>query len=233
MKTKFIFIASTFVAILLSACGNSGSSSSSSSGIFGNIPEQMKEYDLKTDELHAKINNDNYAKIQKQLDDLKAKYKENLTKESEAINGKEVPVEIDTEILKQEGPFTIVYQSMNNKAPNLGFDGKIVAVKDLKLNIGEKDLKPSPYLSGDFKVVVKMPVGIEFIDKEGNVVLTRNEIGTLPAENNGTSAVVKAGTPINFKDRSFPMSPKMADVTKIKLFVDLEKVPYYNTVKNE
>lgn len=232
MKKSFVFIAAAFVAALLSACGSSDSSSASS-GIFGKIPDQMKQYDQKTDELHAKMNSENFGKIQKELDDLKAKYKEELQKESEAINGKEVPVETNPEILKVEGPFTIVFQSMNNKAPNLGFAGNIVAAKDLTLNISEKDLKPSPYLSGKFKVVVKMPVGIEFLDKEGNVVLSRNEIGTLPAENSGTAAVVKAGTPINFEHRSFPMSEKMGAVTNIKLFVDLEKKPYYNTVPEE
>ncbi|MDE5975305.1 MAG: hypothetical protein K2G69_02010 [Muribaculaceae bacterium] len=233
MNKKIIFIASAFVAILLSACGSNGSSSSNSSGIFGKIPGQMKEYDLEKDELQAKINSDNYSKISKQLDELKANYKEELTKESEAINGKEVPMEADAELLKVESPLTLAYLSMNNSAPNLGFAGKIVAAKNLTLNIGEKDLKPSPYLSGNYKVEVKMPVGIDFLDKEGNVVLTRNEIGVLPAVNDGTTAVVKAGTPIEFGKRSFPMSEKMSDVTKVRLFLDLEKVPYYNTVKAE
>ncbi|MDE6577661.1 MAG: hypothetical protein K2J82_02115 [Muribaculaceae bacterium] len=232
MKKRFYLFASAITALLLSACGNS-ESAPASSGIFGTIPGQMEQYEQKSDALKATITNDNFGKVSKELDDLKTKYKENLEKESEAINGKEVPVEFDSEILKQEGPLTIAYLSMNAKAPNLGFAGNIVAAKDLTLNIGEKDLKPSPYLSGNYKVRVTMPVGIEFLDKEGNVVLNRNEIGILPAENNGTTAIVKAGTPIEFGKRSFPMSPKMADVVKVRLTVDLSKVPYYSTVKDE
>ena len=50
-------------------------------------------------------------------------------------------------------------------------------------------------------------------------------IGELKADNLGASAVVKAGTPVDFKN-NFPVDEKMEGVESLRLVIDLSKAPY-------
>lgn len=228
MKKLFRIATAIMLLFALNSCGGGASSSS---GVFDGIPEILSKTDAKVSEMNAQTNSDNYQKMRQKVDEFEKEAKEEIKNKAESLNGKQLEVAEDPGILKIESPVTLLFVSMNVKAPNMGFAGKVVAAKDLTLNIGENDLKPRSYGSGDrYVVVVTMPVAMEFLDKEGNVVYERNEVGILPAENRGSNAVVKAGTPVDFKDRTFTISENMNDVVSFRMYVDLSKTPYYKSV---
>lgn len=224
MKTFINFSVACLCAVLLASCGGS---IGSSSGCFGKIPATIANYEKEYDEAQAKINENNYGKISKKMDELKAETKATVEEEAKALNGKEVTVSVDETQLKIEQPVTLVFDSMNKCIAMFGLDGKVVAATDLKLNADPSDLKEQTLLSGSkITVTVKMPVGIEFLDKDGNVMQSRKDIGELNADNLGSSAVVKAGTPLEFK-YNFPVDEAMEGVESLRLVIDLSRTPYY------
>ena len=179
----------------MTSCGGSGASSSSD--CFGGIPEMLASYEQESDE-----------------------------KAATELNGKEISCAVDEAQLKVEAPVTLAYESMNNVRPVFRFGGKVVAAKDLTLKADPSDLAGEELLSGAQVVIsVKMPVAVDFLDKDGNVIHHINDIGTLEAANDGTTAVVKAGTPIDFC-RTFTVDDKMGGVASIRLSVELDKAPY-------
>ena len=110
-----------------------------------------------------------------------------------------------------------------------GLEGKVVAAKDLTLNATPSDLQAETLLSGSkITVSVKKLIDIELLDKDGNVVDTRKGFGYLAAENLGTSAVVKAGTPVVFQDDVFVAGEDQVGVESIRLVCDLSKAPYFS-----
>ena len=213
------------IAVLaMSSCGGA-ESKGSSDGMFGDIPQTIEKYDQQKKDLNAGLNESNYKKDLAKLDDLKAETKSKLEEEGEALNGKELAVSFDENELKIETPLKLVYKNVfsNIQAVEFGVDGKIVAAKDLKLEIAPSDLKGRELLGGKTTVVTaKLPVHIEFLDSEGNILDTRT-IGNFIADNNGEEAVIKTGTPIDFGIGSIPVSDKYINVTSAKLVIDLTK----------
>lgn len=232
MKTLLKIAPIAMLVVSLTSCGGGTTSSSSSSdGVFDGIPETIAKWQTEKDELRARQNSDNYQKMDQKVDELDKEMKEKIREEAEALNGKELEVTVNTDTLKIESPVTLVFASMNAKAPNMEFGGTVVAATDLTLNCDPNDLKSRKMLSGTtYYVEVRMPVSMDFLDKDGNVVYHRSEVGTLNAENLETSAVVKAGTAVDFKNRQFTISDKMGDVTHFHMYVDITKTPYYNSV---
>ena len=105
-------------------------------------------------------------------------------------------------------------------------EGKVVASADLSLNADPSDLKGEELLSGGkVTVTVTMPVALDILDKDGNVLRHTNEIGVLPAENLGTSAVVKAGTPVDLNG-CIVVDKELEGATTFRLSIDLSKAPY-------
>ena len=205
----------------LSSCGGSNGSSN---GMFGNIPETIEKYEQKKKELNDGLNESNYQKNLAKIDELKAETIAKLEKEGEDLNGKEFPVSVNENELKIETPLTLVYKNVFSTAAavDFKFEGQIVAATDLKLEISPSELKGRELLGGASTVVtVKLPVQIELLDKDGNVVNTRT-LGNLIADNNGEESIVKAGTPINW-DGDLPVSDKFVDVASARLIVDLTK----------
>lgn len=222
MKKLINLSVACLFAVALASCGGSAGSSS---GCFGKIPSAIAKYDKESDEAQAKLNENNYEKISKEMEELKAETKAAVENEAKALNGKEVTVSVDETQLKIEQPVTLAFESMNGYRAMFRLSGNVVAAADLTLNADPSDLKGETLLSGSkITVSVKMPVGIEFLDKDGNVVQSRN-IGELKADNLGTSAVVKAGTPVDFKN-NFPVDEKMEGVESLRLVIDLSKAPY-------
>lgn len=224
MKKSILSIMFGTAVIALSSCGGSGGGSSSD-GMFGGIPETLEKYEQERKELNAGLNESNYKKDLAKIEDLKAETISKLEKEGEALNGKELAVSVDENELKIETPLKLVYKNVfsNVQAVEFGFDGKIVAAKDLKLEISSSDLKGREMLGGKSTVVTaKLPVHIEFLDKDGNVVDTRT-IGNLVADNNGEEAIIKTGTAIDFKIGSLPVSEKYVNVASARLVIDLTK----------
>ena len=213
MKFNYLLSCVFAVTLALTSCGGSGSSSTD---VFGNIPETLAKYETES----------KGAKDTKDATELKDKTKAEVEKEATELNGKEVTCTVDDIQLKIEQPVTLVFKSMNTYRPVFGLGGKVVVAKDLTLNVDPSDLKGSELL-GETNVVVnvKMPVVLEFLGKDGAVIKRHNDVGTLEAENSGTTAIVKAGTPVDFS-RSFTVDDKLAGVESIRLFIELDKAPY-------
>lgn len=222
MKVNFSLLMVGMTAMVLSSCGGSGSNGSSD-GMFGGIPETIQKYDDEKKSLNAGLNESNYEKGLAKIDELKTETIAKLEKEGEALNGKELPVS-DNEDLKIETPLTLVYKDVfsNVAAVEFTLDGKIVAAKDIKIEINPSDLKGRDMLGGKKTVVTAYTlVQLELLDSEGNVVDTR-AIGNLTADNNGEEAIVKAGTAAEFIG-SFPVSDKYINVASARLAIDATK----------
>lgn len=222
MKTNHLITGICLLAIAaLSSCG-----SSSSSGCFGSIPETLAEYEQKSDEITSGINGDNYEKKQKEADELKENTKAEVEKIAGELNGKEISCSVDNAQLTIAKPVTLVFESMNHIRPVFTLGGEVVAAADMTLKADPSDLKGEKLLSGSEVIIsVKMPVAVDFLDKDGNVVKHVNDIGTLEAANDGNAAVVKAGTPVDFC-RSFTVDESFVGVESIRLAVELDKAPY-------
>lgn len=209
------------VAVMaLSSCGGS----ESSDGMFGNIPQTIEKYNQDKKSMNAGLSQSNYKKNLAKIDELKAETMDKLEKAGEALNGKELTVTVNENELKIETPLTLVYKTVfsNVQAVEFSLDGKIVAAKDLKLDIDPSDLKGRELLGGASTIVTAyLPVHIEFLDKEGKVIDTRT-IGNLPADNNGEEAIIKAGTPMEFLG-TLPVSDKLVNVESARLSIDLTK----------
>ena len=224
MKNLIVSLMVGSAMLVLSSCGGAGSSGSSN-GMFGGIPQTIEKYDRKSESLKSEMNRSNYQKKLAKAEKLKSETKAKLEKEGEALNGKELKVSVDENEFKIETPLTLVYKNIfsNVSAVEFGLDGKIVAAKDLKLEINPSDLKGRDLFGGKTTVVTaKLPVHIEFLDKDGNIVDTRT-IGYIMADNNGEEAVVKAGTAVDFGICSLPVSAKYINVTSARVVVDLTK----------
>lgn len=223
MKKSLFSLMIAFVAIAISGCG--GGSNGSSDGMFGNIPQTLEKYDQEKKDLNSGLNESNYQKNLAKIEDLKSETIAKLEKEGEGLNGKELTVSVDETELKIETPLTLVYKNVfsNVAAVEFGLDGKIVAAKDLKLEIAPADLKGRDMLGGKTTVVTaKLPVHIEFLDSEGNVVDTRT-IGNFVADNNGEEAIIKTGSAVDFSICSIPVSDKFINVVSAKVVIDLTK----------
>lgn len=208
----------------LSSCSGSGSSGSSDN-MFGDIPATIEKYDQEKKALNDGLTESNYDKELGKIEELKKSTIAKLEKEGEALNGKELTVSADENELKVETPLTLVYKNVfsNVQAVEFGLDGKVVAAKDLKLEINPSDLKGRDLFGGKSTVVtVKLPVKVEFLDIDGNVIDERT-IGNLPAENNGEEAIVKAGTAADLAICSLPISDKFVNVVTARVVVDLTK----------
>lgn len=208
----------------MSSCGGNGGSESSD-GMFGAIPQTIEKYAQEKKSLEAGLNESNYQKDLAKIDELKAETEAKLEKEGEALNGKELPVTVDESELKIETPLTLVYKNVfsNMQAVEFSLNGKLVAAKDLKLEVNPSDLKGREMLGGKTTIVtVKLPVHIEFLDNAGNVVDTRT-IGNFEAENNGEEAVVKTGSAVDFSICSLPVNDKFVNVVSARVVIDLTK----------
>lgn len=206
MKKLSISLMVGIAVMALSSCGGSGSSD----GMFGAIPETIEKYSQEKGEKAQSMKEETIAKLEK---------------EGEALNGKELAVTVDENELKVETPLTLVYKGAfsNVKAVEFALDGKIVAANDMKLEINPSDLKGRELLGGKTSVVTAyLPVHIEFLDSEGNVLDTRT-IGNLYADNNGEEAVIKAGTPVDFAVCSIPVSDKYLNAASARVVIDLTK----------
>lgn len=210
--------------IAISSCGGAGSNETPK-GMFGNIPQTIEKYDQKKKEINAGLNESNYKKDLAKLEDLKAETKEKLEKEGEDLNGKELKISIDENELKIETPLTLVYKNVfsNLQAVEFGLDGKIIAIKDMKLDINPSDLKGRDLLGGKSTIVTaKLPISIAFLDSEGNVIDTRT-IGNFVADNNGEEAIIKTGTALDLSICSLPVNDKFINVVAAQVVVDLTK----------
>ena len=210
------------IAATLASCG--GGADNSLSGLFGNIPGTLEKYNTERKSVESSANKDNYEKVSKQIDKLKEETTAKLEEYAKSLNGKELPIVVNESELKVEEPLTLEFKNVfsNLKAVEFGLAGKVVAAADLTLNIPAGDLKKDDWLGGSNVVITAyLPVHIEFLDKEGNVVDTRT-IGKLTAENDGEKAVIVAGTPIEFNS-TIPVSDKYVNVESARLAIDLSK----------
>lgn len=224
MKLTYLSAMLCVLALTLSSCG--GGSSSSSTDLFGNIISAQQKYDEKKDKLEGSMNKSNYKSIQEEADRLKEETKATIEADATGFNGKEANCEVEASQLTIEKPVTFVFDSMNKLRPVFKLAGNVVASADLTLNANSSDLKGEELLSGSKVVVsVKMPVSLDILDKDGNVLKHNNEIGILVAENLGTSAVVTAGTPVDFSG-TFVVDKDIEGATTFRLGVDLSKAPY-------
>lgn len=210
--------------IAMSSCGGGGSNDSYD-GMFGNIPQTLEKYDQEKKNLNANLNESNYQKNLAKIDELKAETIAKLEKEGESLNDKQLIVTVDENEIKIDTPLTLVYKNVfsNVQAVEFGLDGKIVAAEDLKLEINPSDLKGRELLGGKTTVVTaKLPVHIEFLDNDGNIIDTRT-IGNFVADNNGEEAIIKTGTSVDFSICSLPISDKFINVVSARVVIDLTK----------
>lgn len=213
---------SLMVVASMSSCGGSGGSSSSS-GCFGAIPEMLDSYKAKEQKIKSETNANNYGKMQEEADALKKKTAEEVEKVAVSLDGKELNCSVDEAYLKIEEPVKIKFDKMNEIYPWYKFDMKIVAANDIPLKADPSRLKQYP-VDGNDKTKVLLPVNLEYLDKDGNVVKEIKTVGNLVAENDGTTAIVKAGTPF-VTDYTIAVSGDLLGAESIRFVVNPEKEP--------
>lgn len=225
---KLIFSLLIVVAVMTQSSCAWSESSEASDAMFGKIPVTIKIYDLDSKELNAGLTESNYKKTLAKLEDLKAETIAKLEKQGEALNGKELSVTVDPDQLKIEEPLTWVYKTVfsNVKAVEFNLNGKIAASKDIPLDVNSSDLTFEKDFFGKDKglMVVKVPVHLEFLDKENKVLDTRT-IGFLIADNDGKKAVVKQGAIMDRQGAgSVPVNEKLVDATSARVVLDMSNI---------
>lgn len=222
MKTLSHIAVCLLLISFMTSCGDGQSSSSSK--LFGSIPGTLESYNSERESIESSAGKDNYKEVSQKIDNLKEETTAKLEETAKSLNGKEFPVAVSKSELKVEEPLTLEFKNVfsNLKAVEFGLTGKIVAATDLALSIPASDLKDDDLLGGS-KVVITayLPVHLEFLDKEENVVDTRT-IGRFTADNNGETAVIKTGTPIELNG-TIPVSDKYVTVESARLVIDLDK----------
>lgn len=209
---------------LLASCGNG--SKSSSDCCFGSIPANIADYEMKCADLRADLNENNYSELSEKEEQLKTELAAKNEEAAKELSGKEIKASTEPSQLIADGPVTLVYDSMNHSRPVFKLGGKVTAASDLQLNIDPSELKGETLLSGaQVTVSVKMPVAIEFLGKDGKVIKTQSDIGTLDAVIEGDKATVKAGTPVDLS-RTFTVGEDMEGVESVKLSCNLKAAPY-------
>lgn len=224
MKLSHFAAALSVLAFTLTSCGDG--SSASSSDLFGNIVSTQNKYEAKKDKLEGSMNESNYKSNQEEIDKLKEAFVEKIKADAAELSGKEIAAEAEASQLTIKQPLTLKFEDMNHLRPLFGLAGKVVAATDINLNVDPADLKGEKLLDGSkVTVSVTMPVSLDILDKDGNVLKHIHEIGVLAAENLGTSAVVKAGTPVDFRN-TLAVDEELAGASKFRLAVDLTEAPY-------
>lgn len=222
MKATFPAAVLCALAVTLASCGGG----SSSSGLFGGIISAQQNYEEKSDKLTGSMNEHNYQSRQEEADKLKEETARKIEADATGLSGREAPCEAEASQLAIKEPITLLFDGMNHLRPMFKLEGKVVASADLSLNADPSDLKGEKLLSGGkVTVTVTMPVALDILDKDGNVLRHMNEIGVLPAENLGTSAVVKAGTPVDLNG-CIVVDKELEGATTFRLSIDLSKAPY-------
>lgn len=226
MKKSLFSLMIAFAAIAISGCG--GGSNVSSDGMFGNIPQTIEKYDQEKKELNAGLNESNYQKKLAKIEDLKSETIAKLEKEGEGLNGKELTVSVDEAELKIETPLTWVYKSVfsNVAAVEFNLNGKIEVVKELPLDVKVSDLTYDKDFFGKEKgcMVVKVPVHLEFLDKE-NKVLNTCTLGFMIADNDGSKAVVKQGTTMDQQGAgSVAVNARLGNAVSARVILDMTNI---------
>lgn len=217
--TKFFVGLSILVVASMSSCGES-TGTSSSNGCFGQIPGMIDSYKTKLNKIKSKENDKNYEAIYEQTEALTNEVSAEIEKVAIEMDGKELQCNVDEACLKINKPVKIKFKSMNKVWPWYEFDTEVVAAKDLVLKADPSKLKQSRVYDK-----VRMPVNLEYLDKEGNVVKTIESVGNFEAEDDGETAVIKAGTPIEFS-YTIAVTEELLDAESIRFVVDLDKEPY-------
>ncbi len=211
------------MAMSLSSCGGSGSSSSSNR-CFGEIPGIIDSYKNKEQKIKSETNANNFGKKLEEADALEKKTAEEVEKIAVNLDGKELDCSIDETILKINQPVKIKFKEMNKIYPMYVLDTEVVAAQDIPLKIDDpSSLKQYP-IDGIDKTKVLMPVALDFIDKDGNVVKHVDSVGNFRADNDGNQAVIKTGTPIVFH-YTIPVSNEMVGAESIRFVVDPDRKP--------
>ena len=206
MKSIAKLIASCLFAGALVSCGGG----SSSSGCFGSIPSEIQKFQEKD-----KNSRD---------DSGREKAAAKIEKMAIALNGKELQAEAGQD-LKIAEPLSLEFRSMNGVRPVVNFNGVLEADKDFKLNISESDLAERQLLGGA-KIVIKvrMAVAMDCLSKDGTVIKTYSDLGTLAAENLKTEAVVKSGTKVEFN--TFCIMEDLAGTESLHFYIAEDQAPY-------
>ena len=212
--------------VALTSCG--GGASGSSDGMFGGIPQTIEKYDQESKDLKSGMDASNYQDKLAKAEQLKAETIAKLEKEGEAMNGKELTVSVDENELKVETPLTWVYKSVfsNVRAVEFNLDGQIVASNEIPLNVAASDLTYDKDFLGKEKglTVVKVPVHLEFLDAENNVVDTRT-IGFMIADNDGEKAVVKQGAAMSTEGAgSVTVNDKLVNAVSARVVLDMTNI---------
>lgn len=211
-----------FMAMSLSSCG--GSSSSSSTGCFGKIPGMIDSYKNKNQKIKSETNEKNFGKKLEEADALEKETAVDVEKVAISLDGKELDCSMDEVYLKKNNPVKIKFEKMNGIYPWYKFDTEVVAATDIPLKVNDTSrLKQYP-IDGIDKTKVLMPVKMEYLDKDGNVVKQINSVGNFRAENDGKTAVIKAGTPIVFHE-TIAVSEDLLGAESIRFILDLDKEP--------
>lgn len=221
---SFIVGLCLFVGLTLPSCGDSAGSSSSK-GCFGDIPNKIESYQQKSEKIKSGMSEKNYEKKKKEDMDLQNKTAAEIEAIAKELDGKELVCIVDENCLKIVQPVKIKFDSMNKFYPWFKFDTEIVAANDMILKADPSRLKQPAVFKDQEIRPVKMPVMLEYLDKDGNVVKEEKSIGSFPAENDGKTAVIKAGTPLNI-EHTIAVNSDLIGAESIRLVIDLDKEPY-------
>lgn len=213
--------------MVLSSCNGSGNTESSD-GMFGGIPQTLEKYKQESGALTSGMDESNYKDKLAKSEELKKETIAKLEKEGEALNGKELAVSVDDNELKIESPLTWSYKSVfsNVQAVDFNLNGKIVVSKEIPLEVKVSDLSFEKDFLGKEKglMVVKVPVHLEFLDKENNVLVTRT-LGFMIANNDGEKAVLKEGTVMDTQGAgSVPVNVQMINADSARVLLDMSNI---------
>lgn len=193
----------------LVAC--SGSSNSSETGLYGNLPAEYGKMMTERDALKEKAKNikteAEKAELIAQGQKMDEEWSAKLEETAKGLDGK--PLTITDSLFKVTAPVSLQFEKLQGSdlEPQFKVDGTAEAAQELT--------RENTYLS-------KLIVYLAGYDKEGTELFT-SEIGTVAGTLDGTTLVIPAGAPVEFthlrfNDKYVEEYPK---ATTLKLTVEL------------
>lgn len=220
---KLVYFA---ILAMLCACG---SDKDSKSILFGNIAKEINEYQAKQKEI-ALVGDtiggkSQMAEIIKESDKLNEKFLPKIQKSVEKINGQQLPIEVNPNQFKIEGPICM-YFNKPLEVTNDGFwedmkfilqatfHGKIETIEDLPLGEGIK-------IPEGKNIELVQPVALTGYDSSNNEIY-KCKIGYLPATVNDSVSFIPKGSEILWLplDYDNSLSSVYVRMDKLKVVID-------------
>lgn len=193
---KLMALVAIFMPLLFSCSGGS-----SSSGMFGSLPDKYGKYVEEKNKIEKEAENIKSEAEKKELieksEKLKKEWKVKIEKSAKELDGK--PINIAECQFSVTSPISLEFNDFHSEArliPSFEVDGEAKAAADINTDV-------------DY-VMNQEPVNIVGYDAEGKQI-NKNRIGHITVENVDGKIFIKADTPIQFDSVIFNESDLESD----------------------